>query len=378
MIRRLTPGFALLFILLSSLALAQTTLGEGTAEAAAPNAGLPDFAGRTVSGESVVDLADFICGYLADTGTVPDFAQVQTAAGSLRRISAAEAFVLLARTAYLWEINGQLPETVPIAPDDVSAPVLDPEDLSASEVDLDSGVQVATEQFLAQCGATVSWVDRLHIIPTAVWVEDERLSAMEYLAGLAICIQYAYWEGELYDYIFLPAYASPQSWIQSAAALASAPTTLASPAESWPSDTTQPEQTEWEAQVAPLVESEWEEAGWEEEIPASLPSLPVPLPKLVVFPEPGSTLSGIADIVASYTGPPARFVIFDIDGKTQVIMNYPPYSCRWDTSALEPGTHSVRVQVLGDADLVLADQVSAFAIVSPQAGQSAEDLPDDL
>jgi len=87
----------------------------------------PDFSGRTVPGEGVVDLADFVSGYLADSGTIPDFMQVQTADGALRRISAAEAFILFARTAYLWETMGGLPATIPLAPDGVSAPLLDPD-----------------------------------------------------------------------------------------------------------------------------------------------------------------------------------------------------------------------------------------------------------
>ena len=182
---------------------------EGTS--AAP---LWDFSARTVPGEAVVDLADFVSGYLADSGTIPDFMQVQTADGALRRISAAEAFVLFARTAHLWQTMGGLPETIPLAPDGVSAPLLDPEDLPASEINLEEGREISTDEFLAQCGPTVRWVDRLHTVPTAVTFAGERLSAADYMAGLAVCIQYAYWSGELEETLFLPWYNPPQAWVR--------------------------------------------------------------------------------------------------------------------------------------------------------------------
>ena len=88
-------------------------------------------------------------------------------------------------------------------------------------------------------------------------------------------------------------------------------------------------------------------------------------PMLTVIPEPGDTVSGIVDMVVSYSGPPAKFVIFTFDAKGEVMMNTPPYSSRWDTSKLEPGTHQVRIQVLGEDEGVLVDQTSAYTVVAP-------------
>src|SRR4030042_3392814 len=101
MVRLQVLGLTLLLLITPSLCLAQADLAGAGGSPADPD--LPDFAGRTVPGEAVVDLADFIAEYLGETGAVPDFVQVETAAGSLRTISAVEAFVLLARPPYLWQ-----------------------------------------------------------------------------------------------------------------------------------------------------------------------------------------------------------------------------------------------------------------------------------
>ena len=373
MIRLDVLGLAVLLLITPAVCLAQADLA-GTAEGRS-DSDLPDFAGRTVSGEAVVDLADFIAGYLDETGTIPDFAQVETAAQSLRTISAVEVFVLLARTTYLWQFTGSLPETVPIAPDQVSLPVLDAEDVVPPPGNPDVGREIPTDSFLAQCPAVVRWVDRLQVVPTAVWVDGQRLSAAECLAALAICVSYAYWEGEVYGSIFLPAYAPPQSWIGDAEPLDYS-------GSEWGE-----EESGDEAAAEEPAEPYWQEEdlfGQEDYAPRVPLYGPVqePVyeaePRLVVFPEPGATVSGLVDLIASYSGPQERFVIFVIDAKSEVIMNFPPYGYRWDTRTLEPGVHAVRVQVLGDGDAVLADQTSAFVVVPTESEASPIGFSDDL
>jgi hypothetical protein len=331
-----------------------------------------DVAYGNVPGESVVELADFVSGYLADAGTVPDWMQVRLADGRMSRVSVADVFILLARTVSLWQVMGQLPETIPFSPGETNAPVIDPEDVPAGEPDLDTGREISTEQFLAQCAETVRWVDRLHVIPTAVWVEGERLSATEYLAGMAVCIQYAYYEGELYDYLFLPlpGYAPPTGWLERVSGVSGLP----SPA------------TEAEPDVlAETMYYEGAEVGETTEpmtnlpLAADQPAVTRPVrAQLMLFPEPGSELAGKVDLVASYAGPPEQFVVFAVDGATRAIVNFPPYSFRWDTSSVSPGLHSVRVTVLGNDDAVLADQISAFTVVMPKAEEAGQNQPDEL
>lgn len=364
-------GVLSLLLLLIGPSLAQTAEIAAPAPQQTRSFQPPNFAGRTVPDEALVDLADFISGYLADSGVLPDFMQVRTADGSVRRISAAETFILLARTMYLWETMEALPATVPIAPDEVRAPVVDPEDVPQSEIDMDAGREVPTDQFLAQCGDTVRWVDRLHTIPTAVWVDGQRLSAAEYLAGLAICIQYSYWEETLYDSIYLPRYGPPQSWIDGSLDR-SAQRSFAVPAE------------EAEAETEASYQETTEEDLLQEEPATATPmrppreSPPGPAPQLTLFPRSGSTISGKVDLVASYLGPPARFVIFAIDGATRAIMNFPPYSYRWDTSTLAPGPHTVRIQILGDKTATLVDQLCGYTVSAPDSGVPGEEPPDDL
>jgi|GEM_PF-2111250 len=353
----------LLLILASPYALAQQVEGGE----------LPDFSSRTVPGESVIDLADFVSDHLAGTGMVPEYAQVETADGNLRTISAVEIFTLLARSTYLWRTTGNLPEAIPIAPDQVSPPVLDPQDAVAALEEPELGRDIRTESFLAQCQPVIRWVDRLQVVPTAVWVEGERLSAAEYLAGLAICLSYAYWEGELYETIFIGLYAPPQSWIPEGAELVRhAPGEAHGEQESLDLAEAVSDETAWssESEVEGSYLTDTDPQGHDDSL------FYEPEPRLVAFPDPGTTVTGRVDVVAHYSGPPARFVIFTFDGKHDVIINYPPYSFEWDTSDLEPGSHTVRIQVLGDTEFVLADQVSAYSIVAPPPTASLRGLSD--
>lgn len=379
MIRATVLGVAALLCLLPSVCTAQFEAGAVEETQALPESwgNVTGTGARTVGGEAVVDLADFVAEYLAQTGTAPDYAQAQSSSGELTTLSAAEVFALLARTAHLWRFTGALPETVPIAPDEVSPPPLDPEDVVVPPGDEAIGREIPTEQFLAVCPAVVRFVDRVQVIPTSVWVDGQRLSAAEYLAGLAVCISYAYWEGQLYDSIVLPAYAPPYSWLGET-----------EPAEY--AGTTWEEEPAWDRGGAGESEEPYWE--WEGEEPSGVaappPSLPLhgtaeavapqAEPRLMVYPEPGSTVAGVVDVVASYVGPPARFVVLTIDSQSEIIMNSPPYGYRWDTRDLEPGVHSVRVQVLGDGDVVLADQMSAFFVVPPESEAPEQGVRDDL
>jgi len=347
---------SLLFLASFSLSLAHAQVpGLGApAEEVAPGQILLAGGGQ-IPGEYAVELADFIASYLIESNTAPDWAQVRTSDGSLQLISIADAFSLLARTTYLWHALGHLPDYVPIAPSDLRAPVIDPQDVVTSGDDQSVARQIPTDQFLAQCAPTVQWIDRLRIIPTAVWVEGERLSATEYLAGLAVCIQHAYYQGELEPYLLLPRYGPPLAWAQTAArapvgaSLASL-MPVASPAE--PA----------EAEIAEGQEST-------DEFPA---------PRLTLFPEPGSELRGMVNLVAVYEGPPARFVMFYVDGIKRSITNLPPYSCRWDTAEATPGRHSVQVNVLGDDDTVLTSLIGGFTVALEEPETSAVESSDEF
>ena len=427
MIRSAVLGVILLVLLSPSACRAQQ---EATASGDTAESSLPDFGARTVSGEAVVDLADFVSGTLAASGSVPELAQVRTANGELRTMTAGEVLVMLARTAYLWRTMGDMPETVAITPDEVTSPVLDPEDVVSPPEDQELGREVPTEQFLAQAPAVVRWVDRLRVIPTAIWVDGKRLSAADYLAGLAICVSHAYWDGELSDSIFLPIYAPPKSWVgeaesdyagaeyaQAEGEAGNEQPVSGSADESgsagegdggYAEETQAAEPSELEQLAGQAEEDSWDssydtgydEAGGDEswtnegeegaveeyqgeglaqeteqedadyapepeEYQEPEPSAPAIPARLTVIPEPGDTVTGVVDMIASYSGPPAKSVIFTIDSRGDVIMDSPPYSYRWDTSKLEPGTHQVRIQVLGEDDAALIDQTSAYTVAAP-------------
>jgi len=361
--------FALLLMLAASAGWGQTPEMPAPSPGAAWEEPAPESEGTEagqgsldeVPGEAAIELAQFISAYLAQTGQVPDLAQARTTAGSLRALSAAEVFALLVRTVYLWRANGELPATVPIAPVGLSGPDLEAEDLAAGPVDQEGGQELPTEAFLAHVEATVRWVDDLRKVPTAVWVQGERLSAAQYLGGLAVCLEYAYFEGGLLDTVSLPAYAPPQSWA--------------------------PAGTEGASDESGEAEQEWAEGSEQEagEVETLLPVAPAEParglwaagpPQLAVFPEPGATLSGRVDVVASYSGPAPTFVVFEVDNVVRAIMNLTPYSFRWDATAVAPGMHTVRVQVYGEGGLVMSEQVSAYIIEAPQ-GEAVGEQPEE-
>lgn len=356
---------------------------EATYEEAAPaeaEAPAPAAPNSVAAGDSVVELAEFISTYVSNTGQLPDLVQVRTQSGNLRVLSAAEAFVLIPRAVDLWRTYEEMPETVPIAPAEVTRPDIDPEDVPQGAVDVESGQEIPTEGFLEQTAATVRWIDQLQKVPTAVWVEGTRLSAAQYMAGLAICLEYAYESGELEDTIFLPAYVPPSTWAASLRTTNTGEATEEQSAENTADGSDSAEAGAGEEIGAEEVAAEGLETGTGGTTPtASLrpmtpmavaeESAPAPeeKPKLWIFPRPGDKVSGVVELVASYRGPEALFVIFSVDGATRAIMNIPPYSFRWDASALPPGTHTVRVQVIGAENVTLLDQVNTYIVTEPKA-----------
>ncbi len=400
MIRGAALGVIVLTLLFASACIAQDAAGQQADEAALPNFGI-----SAAPGEAVVDLADFVSSTLDASGTIPDLVQVRTSDGELRNLTAAEAFVLLARATYLWRTAGSLPQSVPISPGEISPPVLDSQDLVAAPTDSAVGREIPTEQFLSQCAAAVRWADRLRVIPTAIWVDGNRLSAAEYMAGLAICLSYAYWEDQLSDTIFLPAYAPPVSWVGETEAQSEATghETFAEETSSAATESSYEEEASgYEEQAGEAAsygneslageqqydeqglvngddqgsygDGEWDsgesyeaeafEPGTEEYVEPEIP------PRMEITPEPGDEVRGVVDLIVSYSGPPASFVVFTIDGKGEVIMNSPPYSYRWNTASLKPGPHQVRIQVVGADDDTLLDQSNAYIVVAPPPKKS--------
>jgi len=95
-------------------------------------------------------------------------------------------------------------------------------------------------------------------------------------------------------------------------------------------------------------------------------------PKLTLLPTPGSKVSGVVDLVVGYSGPPAEFVTFGVDGQTRAITNAPPYGYRWDVTKLKPGKHEVTVKAYGESNVEIVAQVSSYAVVAPKPEKAAK------
>jgi hypothetical protein len=308
----------------------------------------------SVAGRAVVDLAQAVSTAVADLGAIPDWGQVVTSKGR-QSISATDMFVLLNRTMYRWDTDGAVPNTVSVTLGAISPPVLDPQDFVDNALDPEAGREIATDLFLSQAGECLRWMDRFQVVPTAVWVNGERLSAAEYLAGLAICIEYSYYSGKLEETILLPNYSPPPAWVEHTELLAE---TLGGEFS--------------EESVEGETEALTTDYGL---LPPVTPQPATPRlvePTLTILPAPGSKVSGRVDIVVSYSGPPAQFVTFAVDGQTRAITNAPPYGYRWDTSKLKPGKHEVIVRAFGEHTVEIVAQASSYSVAAPKPEKAAQ------
>ena len=163
----------------------------------------------TVSTTALSELVHAISSRLSEDGTLPEWGRIPLSDGDRARLSAADVFVVLTRAAETWYEEKKLPASISVQLGATDPPLLDAPDYPTPTVDLEKGRAVKADQFLSFAGETLRWVVKFHRLPTAVWVGGERLSAAEYLAGLAICLDYASTQGQLGESLFLPAYSPP-------------------------------------------------------------------------------------------------------------------------------------------------------------------------
>ncbi len=217
--RRLVWLFSLLLALsMAPWAGAQqaTAQNNGTAAAElAPVAG-DETETTTVSvpNTSLTDLVRALCERLGESGSVPEWGRVAVARGERPRLSAADMFVLLTRAAQAWHTDKRIPASISVSVGAVDPPVLDPQDYPKSTVNQDKGRTLDAEQVLSFASDTLHWMEQSGSVPTAVWISGQRVSAAEYLAALAMCLDYAASTGHVGKTLFLPNYSPPLSWAQ--------------------------------------------------------------------------------------------------------------------------------------------------------------------
>ena len=303
-----------------------------------------------ITGASVVALAKSLVTSFGATGAVPDWGQVRTAGGS-QRISATDVFVVLLRTAQRWDAEGALPATVPLDLGAVSPPRLDPEDLEVGGTAEKAPREIQTELFLGQTGDVMRFLEEGEMVPTAVWVNGERLSAAEYLSGLAICIDYAHTQGTLEDTLYVAHLTPPQVWIRHTELLMQ-------------SD-----------QLADEATSDTEETGAAVPLLAAPTVAPRPVkPALSIFPKTGARVSGVVDLVVNYTGPAGVYVAFEVDGKAKGVTNAPPFGFHWDTAPYAPGKHQLVVRAQTGGGMEIVSQTATY-VVAPSKAQKATPPP---
>jgi hypothetical protein len=94
-------------------------------------------------------------------------------------------------------------------------------------------------------------------------------------------------------------------------------------------------------------------------------------PTLTLFPAPGGKVTGVVDLVVSYSGPPADFITFAVDGQTKGITNSPPYGYRWDAGKAKPGKHQVTVKAYGEGAVEIMAQVYSYTVIGPKPEKAA-------
>jgi hypothetical protein len=339
----------LLVLSLASLAWAQEASDQGGASAAelAPDESA-EVTAVTLSGAAVASLAQAVSTRLGDSGSLPEWGRVTLASGTKQQFTAADMFVLFCRAAQGWYENGALPASISITPGSVDPPRLDEQDYPDPQLDLEKGRELSTDQFLSVAGETRRWMEKAQSLPKAVWVGGERLSAAEYMGGLAICVEYAAKQGQLEDTIFLPDYSPPLSWAEHSDLLAE----TASEANGGGQGTTG-EAPASRGMTPPLLD-------------VGTSAQRVAKPQVTLYPAGGSKVAGRVDLVVNYSGPPASFITFAIDGKTRAIMNTSPYGYRWNTAEQAPGKHQVTVRAFVENSVEVAAAEATYVVAAPQ------------
>lgn len=300
-----------------------------------------------LTGVSVADMAQFVAGVASDSGGVPDWAQARTTAGRLQRLSATDAFVALARALAAWDASGQFPESVTIAVGGVTPPVLATGDLPDPKREPLPQQEVVSDLFVSQVTEALRRIDQFHLLPTALGVGGKRLSAAQTLDCLAVVVDYAFRNGKLDEALYVPDVTPPPMWVAHTSIIA----------ERVP----RPASAEEDGDDSAAGEA----SGPLPPVRANVETIPQK-PTLTVYPVSGK-IQGVIDIAAGYTGPTAKFILFQLDGQTKAITNTPPYGYRLDTRQLAPGEHKLLVRVLGPDEKEIIRAYATYVVLAPGA-----------
>jgi len=281
--------------LLTALLLAALGLRQGYCQEPS-NAGLP-----TLPFAAAVEVSRQVYDAVKESRPIPDLFVIDLENGIEGEFSAARALGLVAFAAERL-LEGNTSE-LPLPPDNIRAPV----SLHDEETTRDDPVTVSLTSLLSEGGAILDFAAALETYPSAIWVEGNRLSAAEFMQGVASTFKFIADYNQMPEQVRIVPCAGASSW-------------------------------ELSPQAVPLMEVPDREPA--SNTSASEDESPAPL--LALYPEPGAVLSGEVTISAALLPPlPDAVISFFLDNKLVYVSNRKPYVLELDTGKLTEGEHKI-------------------------------------
>lgn len=240
------------------------------------------------------------------SGDIPDRIYMRRGSSGSIRMSANDALVFFCRLLAGWQEASALPQQAELP----RGAVRSHRAARTSPRTTDGGpdtLTVSTASLARQCRSVVSLVGRLGSVPQGVWVDDQRLSAAQFMGAVVMCLAAGARTNALPEKATVPSWRGPSGW----------------PA------------------FEPLPSADGAAPGW------SLPARGATA-AMTLQPDGGRPLSGIVTLTVSY---PVRGALIEVmlDGARKWMANQSPFSFTWDTRAVKDGSHTISVRAgLGD------------------------------
>lgn len=263
-------------------------------------------AARTVSGSEALQMALSAAATVESSGEIPDRIYMRRGSSGSIRMSADDALVFFCRLLAGWQEASALPQRVELPRGAVGSRRA----ARTSPRTTDGGPDMpslSTASLARQCRSAVSLVGRLGSVPQGVWVDDQRLSAAQFMGAVVMCLAAGARTNALPEKATVPSWRGPSGW----------------PA------------------FEPLPSGDGVALGW------SLPARGATA-AMTLQPNGSRPLSGIVTLTVSY---PVRGALIEVllDGTRKWMANQSPFSFTWDTRAVKDGSHTISVRAgLGD------------------------------
>jgi len=284
-----------------------------------------------IAATEVLQVADIVARGLATQARIPSRVTVALTDGSRVSLSAAQAFVLLARFLGTGYEEGLTPEATSMPPQ-----MMGPLERSEQPAGAGRDIVLASSDLVAQARPTADVAESSGHLPTAIWVTGLRLTPSQFLGGMATLLQYALYMGSVPEHVTISQYLPPLDWGDISAV----------GREPLPTSTyTEGMEVGGPGALPPAGYA----PGAAEPAPGyEAPEPPPPKPQLTLYVSAKPKWSGQQTLTVEYQGPPA-FIRLTIDGAGKAVSNMPHFTYVWDTRLEPDGRHIIEAAAVTPA-----------------------------